>query len=184
MIFLEQLTTSRPILFVPNYYWIFLPCSCLHEQWDLNTIFLSVLPSADALSYLVYIFLFIRIRWLNIPYRRKYTSSVTICFAPLCVCVAKRNLRWLLSRFVLISEQEVSTIQACLRILFLTHHAADLQWWPTSGKVPVTVGYRSRWSQSVGQTNFSFSSRFGTETLVANSLGLDVPTRVAELATY
>ena len=181
--------TARPILFVPNYYWIFLPCWCLDEQWDLNPFFhlrlkqiVRVLPSADAFFYLVYIFLFIR--WLNIPVKRKYTSSVTICFAPLCVCVAKRNLRWLLSRFVLISEQEVSTIQACLRILFLTHHAADLQWWPTSGKVPVTVGYRSRWSQSVGQTNFSFSSRFGTETLVANSLGLDVPTRVAELATY
>ena len=122
--------------------------------------------------------------------RALWLSALRLCvcgrarYYPPTIILAKRNLRWLLSRFVLISEQEVSTIQACLRILFLTHHAADLQWWPTSGKVPVTVGYRSRWSQSVGQTNFSFSSRFGTETLVANSLGLDVPTRVAELATY
>ena len=58
-----------------------------HGIWTLFHLRLKqivrVLPSADAFFYLVYIFLFIR--WLNIPVKRKYTSSVTVCFAPVCV---------------------------------------------------------------------------------------------------
>ena len=90
--------TARPILFVPNYYWIFLPCSCLHEQWDLNTIFLSVLPSADALSCLHFPLHQNQMTEYSLQKEIYELCDCCICFAPVGLCVSiKWVMRYLLT---------------------------------------------------------------------------------------